>query len=98
LTFIAKHYISGNNENTFYQKKVQGRKQSKHEKEKKKRVTPYLKVVKVAKRNFLEIYHKPEQAQQQHKQETRRKMPLVGYLDLVMNDKQRLLKSKKTHN
>jgi len=38
-----------------------------------RRATTYLKVVKVAKRIFLEIYHKPEQTQQQHRQETRRK-------------------------
>jgi hypothetical protein len=57
-------------------------------------VTTYLKVVKVAKRIFLEIYHKPEQIQQQDRQETRREMRLVGYLDLVANDvKQRLLKN-----
>ncbi len=78
---------------------MQEKKWSKHEKQKKRRVTTYLEVVKVAKRIFLEIYHKPKQAQQQHRQETRRKMPLVGYLDLVVNDvKQRLLKNKKTHN
>jgi hypothetical protein len=42
---------------------VQGKKKSKHEKQKKRRVTTYLEVVKVAK-GFLEIYHKPEQIQQ----------------------------------
>jgi hypothetical protein len=41
-------------------------------------VTTYLEVVKVVKRNFLEIYHKLEQTQQQHKQETTRKMPWWG--------------------
>jgi hypothetical protein len=77
---------------------VRGKKRSKYEKQKKRRVTTYLIVIKVAKRIFLEIYHKLVQAQQ-HRQETRRKMPLVGYLDLVVNDvKQRLYKSKKTHN
>jgi len=45
---------------------VQGKKRSRHEKQKKRRVTTYLEVVKVVKRIFLEIYHKPEQAQQQH--------------------------------
>ncbi len=77
---------------------MRGKKRSKYEKQKKRRVTTYLIVIKVAKRIFLEIYHKLVQAQQ-HRQETRRKMPLVGYLDLVVNDvKQRLYKSKKTHN
>jgi hypothetical protein len=75
---------------------VQGKKRSKHEKQKKKRVTTYLEVVKVVKRTFLEIYHKLEQAQQQHRQKPRRKMASVGYLGLVVNDvKQRLFKSKK---
>jgi hypothetical protein len=45
---------------------VQGKKkESKHEKRKKRRVTTYLEVVKVAKKMFLEIYHKPKQTQQQ---------------------------------
>jgi len=45
---------------------VQGKKKrSKHEKQKKKRVTTYFEVVDVAKRIFLEIYHKPKQIQQQ---------------------------------
>jgi hypothetical protein len=58
---------------------VQGeKKRSKHEKQKKRRVTTYLEVVKVAKRIFLETYHKPKQTQQQQIQETRRKMPWWG--------------------
>jgi hypothetical protein len=52
----------------FNKKSFKGKKRSKHEKQKKKRLTTYLKVVKVAKRIFLEIYHKPEQTQQQHRQ------------------------------
>jgi len=78
----------------FNKKRCKGKKQSKHEKQKKRMVTTYLEVVKVAKRIFWEIYHKLEQTQQQHRQETRRKLPLLGYLDLVVNDvKQRLLKN-----
>jgi hypothetical protein len=58
---------------------VQGeKKRSKHEKQKKRRVTTYLEVVKVAKRIFLETYHKPKQTQQQQIQEMRRKMPWWG--------------------
>jgi len=78
----------------FNKKRCKGKKQSKHEKQKKRMATTYLEVVKVAKRIFLEIYHKTEQTQQQQQQQTRRKMLLLGYLDLVVNDvKQRLLKN-----
>jgi hypothetical protein len=61
-----------------FNKKTREKNKSKHEKQKKRRVTTYLEVVKVVKRIFLEIYHKPEQTQQQQRQETRRKMPWWG--------------------
>jgi hypothetical protein len=61
-----------------FNKKTREKNKSKHEKQKKRRVTTYLEVVKVVKRIFLEIYHKPEQTQQQQRQEMRRKMPWWG--------------------